>query len=56
MDTRRAISLLKRVADWLGNEKKRSGVFFRTEGTKFAYIVVRKASIPSESFMGCLTA
>ncbi len=30
--------LLKKVADWL-SEKKKNGVFFRTEGTKFAYIV-----------------
>ena len=30
--------VLKKVADWL-SEKKRNGVFFRTEGTKFAYIM-----------------
>ncbi len=30
--------VLKMVADWL-SEKKKNGVFFRTEGTKFAYIV-----------------
>lgn len=31
-------NVLKKVADWL-SEKKKNGVFFRTEGTKFAYIV-----------------
>ena len=30
--------VLKKVANWL-SEKKRNGVFFRTEGTKFAYIM-----------------
>ncbi len=30
--------VLKMVANWL-SEKKKNGVFFRTEGTKFAYIV-----------------
>ncbi|MBQ7583496.1 MAG: EAL domain-containing protein [Lachnospiraceae bacterium] len=30
--------LLKKVADWL-SQKKKNGVFFRTEGTKFAYVV-----------------
>ena len=31
-------TVLKKVANWL-SEKKRNGVFFRTEGTKFAYIM-----------------
>ena len=30
--------VLKKVADWF-SEKKKNGVLFRTEGTKFAYIV-----------------
>ncbi len=30
--------VLKMVADWL-SEKRKRGIFFRTEGTKFAYIV-----------------
>lgn len=33
--------LLKRVAEWL-NEKKRSGVFCRSEGTKFVYVVAEE--------------